>query len=324
MYQTRTRTGFSAGRILSASEAAILPTLLSDSPTQYRFTEHRFRKAQTPTANSLFSPAGIAVDQRSGDLYVADSGNNRVLRYPKPVSQFGRVIAAVVLDQMDFTSATSAAVNASSLRTPSAVTLGPDGNIFVADSGNSRILEFPAQAATGSPAIRVYGQPNMFTATTPAQLSAQTLTGPQGVFVDPASNLYVADTGANRVVIFPNTQAAPLAGQAAAFVIGQNSFRTATGTTMRTPADVFLDSAANTYVADFGNNRILSFPSIVFLAVAGGSPTSVIGQRDATSTIPNWNATGNGTTAEGISGPSGILNRRIHERYQSAQSHYPP
>ena len=86
------------------------------------------------------------------------------------------------------------------------------------------MLEFAAGAGTGAAAIRVYGQPNTSSSIAPTRVSAQTLASPQGLFVDTAANLYVADTGANRVLIFPNTQAAPLGGMAAAFVIGQNSF----------------------------------------------------------------------------------------------------
>ena len=58
---------------------------------------------------------GIAVNPTDGTLWVADSGNNRVLRFPRPVSQSGRISPDVVIGQADFTSALSAAVNASSL-----------------------------------------------------------------------------------------------------------------------------------------------------------------------------------------------------------------
>jgi uncharacterized protein (TIGR03437 family) len=265
------------------------------------------RNPQNPTRTSLSAPTGIAIDQRDGTVYIADAGNNRVLRYAQPARQSGRIAPDAVIGQADFTSSTSAVVSASSLRRPFAVALAPDGNLFVADTGNHRVLEFPARAGTGSSAIRVYGQPNMSSSAAPAQVSAQTLAAPQGLYVDGAFNLYVADTAANRALIFPNTQSAPVAGLPSAFVLGQNSFGTTSGTQLKSPSDIVLDGAANIYVADTGNNRILAFAPLVFLPNAGASPTGLIGQRDLTSTTPNWNATGGGTTAEGLFAPTGLF-----------------
>src|ERR1035437_8082881 len=112
---------------------------------------------------------------------------------------------------------------------------------------------------------RRFGQPGMTIAVRPTQVSVQTLAAPQGVAVDPAGNLYVADAGANRVLIFPNTQNAPVAGMAAAFVIGQASFGTSGSGNFKTPTDVGVDSSGSIYVADNGNNRVLIYPSLVFL-----------------------------------------------------------
>ena len=262
---------------------------------------------QTPSRTSLSLPKGIAVDS-SGNLYVADSGNHRVLRYPKPVNQSGRITPDLVLGQGDFTSALSAVVSASSLRSPSGVAIGPDGNVFVADSGNNRVLEFPS-GGVRSAAIRVYGQPNFNSAVTPNLSSSQTLTAPLGLYIDSAFNLYVADTGANRVLLFPNTQAAPASGMSAAFVLGQDRFDTTTGgtgTNFKTPTDVFLDSSGNIYAVDNGNNRVLVFSSLLFLPATGAKATGVIGQRDLNSTGPNWNSPDGLATPEGLFSPLGI------------------
>ncbi|MCX6633419.1 MAG: NHL repeat-containing protein [Candidatus Solibacter sp.] len=209
-----------------------------------------------PSRTSLSGPTGIAVNPSDGTLFVADSGNNRVLRYPRPVNQSGRISPDVVIGQVDFTSALSAAVNASSLNAPGGLAIGPNGDLFVADSGNNRVLEFPAGAGIGASGIRVFGQPNMTTSARPSQVSPQTLTAPQGIAVDPASNLYVADTGANRVLIFSNTQNGPPRGMAATFVIGQGSFDAASVGSFRAPVGVAVDSNGKIYVADNGNNRM--------------------------------------------------------------------
>ena len=263
------------------------------------------RGSLAPTSTSLWSPMGIAVQPNTGALFVADSGNNRVLRFPRPVSQAGRITADAVIGQSDLSSSLSAVVTASSLRAPRGVAFGPDGDIFVADTGNNRVLEF---SSVGRPAIRVYGQPNFTSSAAATPISAQTLTAPQGVAVDSAFNLYVADTGANRVLIFPNTQSAPPAGMAAALVIGQASFNSTTGggSGLRSPTDVCLDSSANIYVADYGDNRVLEFQSFVFLPVAGATATAVVGQSTINGAAANWNSPDGLTTAEGLYAPAGI------------------
>ncbi len=271
--------------------------------------------AQTPSPTSLLAPAGIAVDPKTGTLYVADSGNNRILRYPRPVDQPGRIMPDAVIGQADFSSSNSAAVTESSLHSPAGVALGPNGDIFVSDSGNNRVLEFPAGSGTLASAIRVFGQPTFNSSARASQTSAQTLNAPQGIAVDASSNLYVADTGDNRVVVFPNTQNAPPNSDSAAFVIGQanfsNSFSSNAAGGLRAPTNVALDSAGNIYVADTGNNRVVEFPSLITLAASGGLPSAVIGQATATGSIANYNSANGLGTAQGLSSPNGLyIDRR--------------
>jgi sugar lactone lactonase YvrE len=228
--------------------------------------------SQTPSRTSLSQPAGLVVNQSDGTLYIADAGNNRVLRYPRPVGQTGRIQPDVVLGQADFSSAASSAVTASSMRSPFGLALGVDGNLFVADTGNNRVLEFPAGAGTGAAAIRVYGQPNFQSATQPAEVSAQTLAGPQGVFADSGFNLYVADTTANRVLVFPNTQSAPTAGISAVVVIGQPSFQALSGskgTTLKAPVDVALDANRGDPRSGFRQQPGTGIPAATFRACCG-------------------------------------------------------
>jgi uncharacterized protein (TIGR03437 family) len=266
------------------------------------------RGSTNPSNTSLSAPEGLAIDPSNGTLYVADSGNNRVLRFRRPVNQSGRVVPEAVLGQADFTSSVSAAVNAFSLNLPAGLAFGPNGDLFVADAGNNRVLEFPAGAGTGTSAIRVFGQPSMTVAIRPSQVSAQTLANPLGIAVDAASNLYVADSGANRVVIYPNTQNAAPSGVAASFVVGQPGFgSTAAGSgNLKAPTDAAVDSTGNIYVADSGNNRVLVYGSLVFLPAAGAAPTGVVGQSAISGTAANWNSSDGLATAEGLFSPIGV------------------
>ncbi len=269
----------------------------ADSPTQ------------KPTSTSLANPRGIVLDG-AGNLWVADAGNNRVLRYPRPVDQNGRITPDTVLGQLDFNSSVSAAVTAASLNTPSGVAIGPDGDIFVADSGNNRVLEFPAGAGAGTPAIRVFGQPSFSTGALPSTVTAQTLASPQGIAMNGYS-LYVVDSLANRVAVFASTQSAASTGSAMDIVIGQPQFGSAgagggTGG-LKGPLDVGIDSVGNIYVSDTGNNRVMIFPSLLFLPLTGATATAAVGQPDMNGTSPNWNSTNGQATAGGLYGPVGIF-----------------
>ena len=273
-----------------------------------------------PSATSLNLPKGVAVDAQ-GNLWVADSGNHRVLRYPRPVSQAGRIAPDVVLGQTDFSTSVSAAVSASSLRQPSAVAVGPDGGLFVSDTGNHRVLEYAPGASTGSAALRVYGQPSFYSAVAHAAVSPQTLSAPAGIAVDPSFNLYVADFGANRVLVFPNTRDAAPAGTPAFIVIGNDRFDTvvrgAGANRFQGPVDVGLAADGKVLIADSGNNRVLLFSSLLFLPLSDGAATAVLGQRDFTGAASNWNSRDGLATAEGLGAPAALYIDRKDTLYVS-------
>ena len=267
----------------------------------------------TPSATGLYGPRGIVVGA-SGDLYVADTGNNRILHYPRPVTQSGRITPDIVLGQSDFTTAALAEVSAGSLNSPGGLALGPNGDLFIADSGNNRVLEFASGPTTGATALRVYGQSSFTTATAPSTASAQTLTAPEGLTVDASYNLYVADTAANRVVIYPSTNTAPAAGLAASVVLGQGGFTSTTAgggaTGLYSPFDVGLDSGGNIFVSDEANNRVVLYPSLVNLLLSPTTPYSAyeaIGQQNLTTAAVNWDTTNGSATPEGLAAPAGIF-----------------
>jgi uncharacterized protein (TIGR03437 family) len=274
-----------------------------------------------PSATSLSSPQGIALDP-SGNLYVADSGNNRVLRYPRPVNQSGRITPNAVLGQSNFTTGAAAGVSASSFLSPADVAIGPNGELFVADAGNNRVLEFLANFTSGAPAIQVYGQPNFFSGATSSSISAQTLTAPSGIFVDPSSNLYVADSGNNRILIFANTQGPHGNGLPASVVFGQPAFDfgAAGGGAggLNVPLSVALDSSGDIFVADAGNNRVVEYPSLLFAQPAGTAAFGVIGQINLGANAPNWDSPANGlATADSLFAPLGVFVDREDTLYVS-------
>jgi uncharacterized protein (TIGR03437 family) len=154
--------------------------------------------ASQPTQSSLCYPTGLAVDPSSGDLYVADSGNGRVLRFPAPFDPANSAQQAnLVLGQAAFTGASNPQASQSVMVSPYGLVLDPNAGLFVSDSAANRILLFPIAGATnGEAATKVIGQAN-FTATT-----SSVLLSPHHIAEDTINQLYVADYGHNQILIF--------------------------------------------------------------------------------------------------------------------------
>src|SRR5262249_11086738 len=111
-------------------------------------------------ADKLNNPFGIAFDA-TGSLYVADSSNNRVLRYIAPFSN--GMSANTVFGQMDFVTGT-ANTSINGLNSPKGVGLDASGNLFVGDTNNNRTLEFIPPFSFGMNASVVLGQSTFNTA----------------------------------------------------------------------------------------------------------------------------------------------------------------
>ncbi|MGD0499847.1 MAG: hypothetical protein ABSC23_15570 [Bryobacteraceae bacterium] len=273
----------------------------------------------------LGAPSGIAY--AADTLFVADANrvgatpsNHRVLLFqnlssqlPGPTDQLaqGRKCpvclgrATLVLGQPDFTANTlSLAATSSSLRLPTAV--ASDGvRLVVADTDHNRVLIWNhIPASNDAPADVVIGQPDFTSTGTPANFvpTPSSLIGPQGVWIQ-NGKLYIADTQANRVLIYNRIPTAN--GAAADVVLGQPSFTTpvqvdisqqnltASAANMLSPVSVTSDGQ-RLYVADLGFNRVLVWNAI---PTANDAPADVaIGQPDLVSSVANNSFTQDSTT----------------------------
>ena len=157
-------------------------------------------------ADSLYNPAGIALDG-SGNLYVADSNNNRVLYYEGSSTTATRVYG----QGGSFTSdaANNGGVSADSLNKPKGLALDSDGNLYLADRNNNRVLYYPAGSTT---ATRVYGQGGSFVTNDSnhpgSTTSADSLYSPFGVALG-SGRLYVADAWNSRVLTYDASETSP-------------------------------------------------------------------------------------------------------------------
>lgn len=196
---------------------------------------------------TLYRPTGLAVDA-NGDLWVADRGNGRVLRFPKPFERPAGAVqqANLVLGQRDYTDKNTDA-SASNMSEPYGVAFMPEGHLLVSDTGHHRVLLFRkpegGDFSSGARADAVFGQPDFVTSTAVIG-SPDRVAFPRGIAVDSSGRLYLADMGNNRVVVY--TQVAS-GVQTVAMLITN----TAASTALRNPIDVAINQAGEIWVAEF-------------------------------------------------------------------------
>ena len=232
-------------------------------------------------------------------------------------------VAAKVLGQGGFTSNDSTSASTTSLKTPVGTVVDASGNVWVADADNNRVLKFAASPSTNDPAIIVLGQPD-FTQNTANNggLSSNSLFSPQGLAFDGDGNLWVADTGNNRVLMFSdgdtNTATSNFVNnQAASKVLGQPNFVSnfpnqggaISASTLSHPRGIHMDLLGVLWVSDSANNRVLQYSDGDLLPTTntfsdGQAASVVIGQPNFVSGLPNQGTTT--TNALKLNHPNGI------------------
>ena len=251
------------------------------------------------SADRLFRPHGITFDS-SGNLWVADYANHRVLEFLKGNGFTTGESASLVIGQSDFTSNASRST-AAGMGAPENVVFDSSGNLWVVDFTNSRVLEYLKGNGftSGQSASLVLGQPD-FTSGGIAH-TASGLSGPLAVAFDSSGNLWVADRGNNRVLEYIKGNGFTT-GESASLVIGQSNFISSGSATnaknLYHPFDVAFDAAGNLWVADSDNRRVLQYLKGSGFTT-GETASLVIGQSGFTSRVTE-------TTAGGLSGAHSV------------------
>lgn len=228
-------------------------------------------------------PGAVAVDA-AGNFYIADSLNHRV----RKISAAG-VITTVAGTGVAGYSGDGGAATSAQLDGPMGVAADAYGDIFIADTGNNRIRKVTADGTiytvVGNGNAGFFGDGGM------GPLAA--LHAPESVAVDAAGNLYIADTGNQRVrAVTQALSVRTLAGTGQPGLSGDGG--PAVNAQLSAPAAVALDSAGNVYIADRNNGRIRRVSS-------AGTITSVAG-----SSSPNGIGDGGPALAAGLAAPQGV------------------
>src|SRR5438876_568547 len=195
-------------------------------------------------------PGGLFRDS-SGNLYIAAILNNAVFK----VNSSGQLTTVAGNEAYGYSGDGGPATSAE-LAGPSAVFVDGSGNIFIADRDNNRIRE--VVAATGD-IQTVAGNGNArFTFSGdggPAISGALYL--PEDVYVDSSGNIFIADTGNNRVreVVAATGNIETVAGNGS-YGSSSGDGGLATSAQLNDPWSVFVDGSGNIFIADRDNNRI--------------------------------------------------------------------
>lgn len=199
------------------------------------------------TSARLNSPRGIAVAS-NGDFYIGDRSNNKI----RKVTALTGIITTYAGTGTAGYSGDGAPAIAARLNRPQGIHLASNGDLYIADALNSAIRKVAAgtgiittSAGTGTAGFSGDGG-----AATSAQLNA-----PEAVHLNSVGDLYIADTGNNRIRrVVPGGTITTIVGTGAAGSAGDGGSPTAAQ--LDTPRGLGISSTDAYYIGDRNNNKI--------------------------------------------------------------------
>jgi sugar lactone lactonase YvrE len=226
-------------RVRRVTQAGIVTTIAGDGDFGYNGDGVAALFAQ-------FSYTGDFVVDPAGNIFIADTGNNRI----RKVTPAGIVTTVAGSGTGGGFGGDGGPATSAMLNTPESVALDGAGNIFIADSNNGRIRQVTPNgvittvAGTGVPGFSGDGGPASI-----AQL------GPSHLAIDASGNLLIADGGNGRIrMINQNGVISTIAGN------GQGGFTgdgvPAISTPLNDISGLAVDASGNILIADKQNNRV--------------------------------------------------------------------
>ncbi len=204
------------------------------------------KTAAVALGSGLSGPTGVAVDG-AGNLFVADTGNNQIVENPVVKGALSASAQVTVISS-------SATLAGSALKKPAGIAVDSLGNLYIADSGNKRVVYVPY---VGSWNVSF------------AQTLGSGMSSPSAITVDASGNVYVADAGNGDVY----EVTAPLSEGVQVTVASGYS----------TPSGLAVDASGALFIVDQGNAKIWRVPNISG-SLAPTQAINVVGQLDLTGT----------------------------------------
>lgn len=228
-----------------------------------------------PVISSFLSligaPGGVTVDS-TGNAYISDMNGSAIYKLDK-----AGVLTTVAGGAFGFSGDNGPAAKAA-LNFPSGVAIDSAGNIYFADKGNNRVRKVDTKGIittfAGTGTAGYLGDGGL---ATNAKLGLNLTAAFQGVAVDAAGNVYIADPQNNRIrMVNPAGIISTFAGNGTPFAtgsLGNGDGGAPASASVMTPYGVRVDSTGNVFIADTGHNLIRK---VTGAATTGGSGPPVI------------------------------------------------
>jgi sugar lactone lactonase YvrE len=212
---------------------------------------------------------GLALDAL-GNLYIADKSNSRI----RKITPSGIVST---LAGSSTSGAKDGIGSAASFNQPAGIALDAKGNLFVADEGNNKIRKITSTGVVTT--LAGNGNGGYIDGT----VTVATFNRPYGIAIDRIGNLYIADSGNNKIRKITTTGiVSTLAGGETAGVTDGPVL----SARFRLPSGIAVDVIGNVYVADLLNNKIRKIsPAGIVSTLAGSGVQGVI---DGTNTVASF------------------------------------
>ena len=197
-----------------------------------------FQDGSDLTAVQFTNPNALAIDSK-GAIYIADTGGFRIR-----LLSGGSVSTIAGTGNANPYSGTTGAATSANINSPGGIAVASDGTVYIAETSNHVVRKISGGNLSVFAGNALAGYQGDGANATDAEIS-----GPTGLTLDSAGNLYIADTGNSLIRRVDKN------GIITSYVGGTGP----TAGSLKNPTGICFDAAGNLYIADTGNRRIAKY-----------------------------------------------------------------